>query len=126
MARIIGCRDLHVATITTEGAKPVYAIPVRIPSLINLSIDGKKVEVELGSLNEDDKKVILNKEIALMFRAPQNDNFEFTVIYPLILKEVKNEYGTISLKGVFENKNVVGGDIGVYNDFLSDWMFECI
>lgn len=86
MSRIIGCRDLHIAELVTDaGAKPTYKTPVRVPSLINISItdsveqskffsddsveqsfsktSGKEVTIELGYLSNALEATITGKTV---------------------------------------------------------------
>lgn len=52
MSRIIGCRDLHIAPLISDsGAKPTYGTPVKVPSLINISISDS---VEQSKFYSDD------------------------------------------------------------------------
>ena len=85
MSRIIGCRDLHIAELARDnsGAKPGYKKPVRVPSLISLSISdavqqsnfysddiveqtfsktaSKEVTIELGYLSNELEVFITGK-----------------------------------------------------------------
>ena len=86
MSRIIGCRDLHIAELVTDaGEKPTYKTPVKVPSLISVSItdsveqskffsddsveqafsktSGKEVTIELGYLTNDLEARITGKEV---------------------------------------------------------------
>lgn len=87
MSRIIGCRDLHIAPLLTDpiGGKPTYGKPVRVPSLINISItdsveqskfysddtveqafsktSGKEVNIELGYITNALEATITGKTI---------------------------------------------------------------
>lgn len=86
MSRIIGCRDLHIAELVTDaGSKPTYKTPVKVPSLISVSItdsveqskffsddsveqafsktSGKEVTIELGYLTNDLEAKITGKEV---------------------------------------------------------------
>lgn len=52
MSRIIGCRDLHIAPLISDnGSKPTYGTPVKVPSLINISISDS---VEQSKFYSDD------------------------------------------------------------------------
>lgn len=87
MSRIIGCRDLHIAELITDtvgAGKPTYKTPVRIPSLINVSISdsieqskffsddtveqtfsktsSKEVTIELGHITNELEAMITGKE----------------------------------------------------------------
>lgn len=88
MSRIIGCRDLHIAPLVSDtvGApKPTYGKPVRIPSVVNVSITdsveqskffsddtveqaftktaSKEVTIELGHLSNELESIITGKEV---------------------------------------------------------------
>lgn len=54
MSRIIGCRDLHIAELVTDslsGGTPTYKTPIRIPSLVGVSISDA---IEQGKFYSDD------------------------------------------------------------------------
>ena len=52
MSRIIGCRDLHIAPLISDsGSKPTYGTPVKVQSLINISISDS---VEQSKFYSDD------------------------------------------------------------------------
>lgn len=87
MARIIGCRDLHIAQLKTDptSGKPTYMTPVRVPSLISISISdsveqskfysddsveqsfsktaSKEVDIELGYLTNELEALITGKTL---------------------------------------------------------------
>ena len=88
MSRIIGCRDLHIAKLISDvagGDKPTYGQPVRIPSLVGISITdsveqskffsddtveqaftktaSKEVTIELGHLSNELEALITGKEV---------------------------------------------------------------
>lgn len=88
MSRIIGCRDLHIAKLISDvagGDKPTYGKPVRIPSLVGISITdsveqskffsddtveqaftktaSKEVTIELGHLSNELEALITGKEV---------------------------------------------------------------
>lgn len=88
MARIIGCRDLHIAPLKEDKpgtAKPKYDVVTRIPSLISISISdtveenkfysddiveqtfsktsGKEVTIELGYITNELEALITGKEV---------------------------------------------------------------
>lgn len=86
MSRIIGVRDLHIAKLTKDnlGAAPTWEKPVRVPSLINVSVSdtvetskffsddtveqsfsktsSKEVTIELGYLTNELEALITGKE----------------------------------------------------------------
>lgn len=53
MSRIIGCRDLHIATLIKDelGQVVAYQAPTRVPSLVNVSVSDK---VEQSKFYSDD------------------------------------------------------------------------
>lgn len=87
MSRIIGCRDLHVVPLVSDviSGTSTYGTPVRVPSLINISItdsveqnkfysddsieqafsktSGKDVTIELGYITNELEALITGKKI---------------------------------------------------------------
>ncbi|HAU85084.1 MAG TPA: hypothetical protein DCW90_06175 [Lachnospiraceae bacterium] len=86
MSRIVGCRDMHIAKLTkdTPGGTPTWDKPIRVPSLINVSVSdtveqskfysddvieqsfsktaGKEITIELGYLTTELEALITGKE----------------------------------------------------------------
>lgn len=87
MSRIIGCRDLHIAQLVKDvsGVGATYKAPVKVPSLISISISdsveqnkfysddsveqsfsktsGKEVSIELGYITNELEAMITGKEV---------------------------------------------------------------
>lgn len=88
MARIIGCRDLHIAKLTedvSDGVTAKYDAPVAVPSLVSMKIkdnveqskffsddtveqtfsktSGKEVTIELGYLSNELEALITGKTV---------------------------------------------------------------
>ena len=85
MSRIIGCRNLHIAKLLTDNAEgATWDTPVKVPSLVNLSISdtveqskfysddiveqafsktsGKEVTIELGYMTNELEALVTGKE----------------------------------------------------------------
>lgn len=108
MARIIGCRDLHIAKLVADpvGGEPVYEEPVKVPSLINISISdtveqskfysddtieqsfnktsGKEVNIELGYITNELEALITGKEIdenGVLIQSSDNAPIEVALLF---------------------------------------------